>query len=67
MKKNGEGGKFNCDIFDIRTFIIATMCPHPAQLIKKKKRCARHSGNSSLRVTHACNSCYLGRVPRQKS
>jgi hypothetical protein len=36
---NGGGGEFKYDIFDIvRTFVNATMYPHPALQLKKEKR-----------------------------
>jgi hypothetical protein len=35
--KNGRGGEFKYDIFDIRTFVNATMYPHPAQQFKKRE------------------------------
>jgi hypothetical protein len=36
IKKNGEGGVFKYDIFDIRTLVNAIMYPHPAQQQQKK-------------------------------
>jgi hypothetical protein len=36
IKENGGEGKFKYDIFDIlRTFVNATMYPHPSTTIKK--------------------------------
>jgi hypothetical protein len=29
-------GEFKYDAFNLRTFINATLCPHPAQQLKKK-------------------------------
>jgi hypothetical protein len=31
IKNSGGGDEFKDDIFDIRTFVNATMYPHPAQ------------------------------------
>jgi hypothetical protein len=31
IKESGGGDEFKYDIFDIRTFVNATMYPHPAQ------------------------------------
>jgi hypothetical protein len=37
IKEKGGGSEFKYDIFDIRTFINATMYSHPAQQYKKYK------------------------------
>jgi hypothetical protein len=36
IKENDGRDDFKYDIFDIRTFVNATMYPHPAQQLKKK-------------------------------
>jgi hypothetical protein len=36
MKENGGRGEFMSDIFDIRTFVNATMYPNPTQYEKQK-------------------------------
>jgi hypothetical protein len=42
-KENDGGGKFKCDVFDIRTFVSATMYSYAAQL--KKEKIVEHSFN----------------------
>jgi hypothetical protein len=34
IKESGGGGELKYDIFNIYTFVNATMCSHPAQQLK---------------------------------